>query len=714
MSQSSATPGADHRAIGYLLVLVGLLINKWSVERLVSVDEHIGSAALIAPIVAFQILCVLMGAMLIARPFVGGRTWPFNAAKGLLLAILGLGIFGTLKAVRIVDPNRDFRQAWQAMEVSEELIRVLTPQLGRLSGAVMNLELPDHHTREMFDTQVAVLDLADVDPAERASPLRNASLSFGDWALASTEGRHANADLTLWQPLLKRADYFDHAKMSIVRGRFLDGRDDAYQIDVAFEALARLASGTAQWVKRDIQIDWRRRETAGGPITEELGPPAQADVTLQAEEEAAAWVITRFETVGLRLTESDRSLFADVLASALDEADLVDAQRSIHEELILEMLLDPEAFEEPHQFFDLPAFDRHPGLAVVDLDRDGYDDVYVMARWGPNQFFRNRGDGTFDEVAEELGLDFEDHSSSAIFADFDNDGDRDAYLGRTLAKSLYLENDGGRFTDKSDSMPEGALPYLVSSVSAVDYDRDGLLDLYLSTYASAMLYNGEGGIFEYLSEGDALELNRLTASGDSHRNLNRPGPPNVLLRNEGQGHFSVVEEASALRVFKNTYQTTWADYDGDGDQDAYIANDFAPNHFVRNDGGGQFVDITDETGTADLGFGMGASWGDYDEDGQQDLYVSNMFSKAGTRITEQLAGLDERFGGMARGNSLFQNGTDGFAKVSGVAPPAFLVEKAGWGWGSQFVDVDNDGYLDLYALSGYYTAPEEVELPFDI
>ena len=680
MSQSSATPGADHRAVGYLLVLVGLLINKWSVERLVSVDEHIESASLIAAIVAFQIICVLTGAMLIARPFVGGRTWPFNAAKGLLVAIVGLGIFGTLKAVRVVDPNRDFREAWQAMEVSEELIRVLTPQLGRLSGAVMNLELPDHHTREMFDTQVAVLDLADVDPAERASPLRNASLSFGDWALAGTEERRANADLTLWQPLLKRADYFDHAKMSIVRGRFLDGRDDAYQIDVAFEALAHLASGTAQWVKGDIRIDWRRRETASVTITEELGPPAQADVTLRAEEEAAAWVITRFETVGLHLTESDRTLFADVLAGALDEADLVDAQRSIHEELILEMLLGPEAFVEPHRFFSLPAFDRHPGLAVVDIDWDGYDDIYVMARWGPNQFFRNRGDGTFDEVAEELGLDFEDHSSSAIFADFDNDGDRDAYLGRTLAKSLYLENDGGRFTDESDSMPEGALPYLVSSVSAVDYDRDGLLDLYVSTYASDILYRVKGGFFDqYLSEADALELDRLKTSGDSHRNLNRPGPPNVLLRNEGHGRFSVVEEVPALQIFKNTYQTTWADYDGDGDQDAYIANDFAPNHFVRNDGDGRFVDITDETGTADLGFGMGASWGDYDEDGQQDLYVSNMFSKAGTRITEQLAGLDERFGGMARGNSLFKNGSNGFAKVSGIARRRSWSRKPGGG-----------------------------------
>ncbi len=188
----------------------------------------------------------------------------------------------------------------------------------------------------------------------------------------------------------------------------------------------------------------------------------------------------------------------------------------------------------------------------------------------------------------------------------------------------------------------------------------------------------------------------------------------MLLHNEGGGAFSVVEDPGPLKMFKNTYQTTWADIDGDGDQDAYVANDFAPNHLIRNDGSGVFVDITAETATADLGFGMGASWGDYDEDGDQDLYVSNMFSKAGTRITEQLADLDPRFASMARGNSLFANGPSEWEKVSGYEKPKLLVERAGWGWGSQFVDVDNDGYLDLYALSGYYTAPPEVELPIDL
>ena len=122
---------------------------------------------------------------------------------------------------------------------------------------------------------------------------------------------------------------------------------------------------------------------------------------------------------------------------------------------------------------------------------------------------------------------------------------------------------------------------------------------------------------------------------------------------------------------------------------------------------------------------MGATWGDYDNDGDQDLYVTNMYSKAGQRITAQIAQLDSRFPQMARGNSLFRNEAPNdnfqssifntqFTKVSGMAPPALAVEVGGWGWGSQFMDVDNDGFLDIYTLSGFYTVPKAVALPGDM
>jgi hypothetical protein len=250
----------------------------------------------------------------------------------------------------------------------------------------------------------------------------------------------------------------------------------------------------------------------------------------------------------------------------------------------------------------------------------------------------------------------------------------------------------------------------VEQAIAVDYDGDGLLDLYVSTFAAA-LHPIE--TMAFLNQLDGQHLWALATGGENHVIKNKFGPPNVLLRNRGGGRFARVEE-TALNLFRNTYQSTWADYDNDGDMDVYVVNDFAPNNLYRNDGGGAFTDVTAATGTADLGFGMGASWGDYDADGLQDLYVTNMHSKAGLRIAARVHDVDGSFRRMARGNTLFRNGRDGFERVSSLKRPGLPVEAAGWGWGSQFLDLDNDSDLDIHALSGFYTAPSAVELPIDI
>ncbi len=593
---------------------------------------------------------------------------------------------------------------WDEVVASEEAILQLGPELKRLNHSVLNLQLPDESTRGLFGDFVEVLDLVSVELATQGplgtvwlasvedAPVGDASVGAAGAGDPGVGRNVSREELALWRPLLDHVEYFEHAKFYVIRGDLLLDGSGRLETDVGFEALARAAEGQV-WLRGELTVTW-----APGPSLEAGGPPT--------------WSIVGWRSEELKTMSVDRPLFAEVLDEALEPEALVAARRSIHQELVLEYLLDPEAFELPTPYFDIPATDRHPGVAVTDLDRDGFDDVYVMARWGPNQFFRNRGDGTFEEIAGQIGLDLEDHTTSALFADFDNDGDSDVFLGRSLLPSVYMVNEDGRFVDRSAELVDGPLPALVSAVSAADYDGDGLLDLYVSTYASPLRVPSDMQL-EHLPSGDALELFQLTLSDEEEWMTNRFGPPNVLFKNVGGGRFMLVEN-NGLKLFRHTFQSTWADYDNDGDMDLYAANDYAPNNLFRNDGVDGFTDVTEESGTADIGFGMGASWGDFDEDGLLDLYVTNMYSKAGLRITAQLNEADPTFGRMAGGNTLLRNNVDGFEHVSSLERPGLLVAAAGWGWGSQFVDLDNDSDLDLYALSGYYTAPSAVELPVDI
>jgi hypothetical protein len=167
--------------------------------------------------------------------------------------------------------------------------------------------------------------------------------------------------------------------------------------------------------------------------------------------------------------------------------------------------------------------------------------------------------------------------------------------------------------------------------------------------------------------------------------------------------------------YRNSFHAAWNDYDRDGDQDLYVANDFAPDFFYRNDGSGGFTDITAAAGIDTMGFAMGAAWGDYDGDGYDDLYVSNMFSKAGRRITAQIPGLDRRFAATAGGNFLYRNKGDGtLERMSGGDGMPIPVHLAGWSWGGQFCDFDNDGHLDLYVSSGFYTPPPGLDIGVDL
>lgn len=619
-----------------------------------------------------------------------------GAALLLAALLLACGDAGPETPVRPEAPPGLSAEAWDRIVAAEESLHALTPAFARLSRSLRNLRLPDAGARGLFDAAVVVTDLAPALPAP-AEPVA-LRISRRPLPLAEPAPPVGAPDVSLWRPWLDGVDQVLSAGFGVRRGVLANEDRSALETRLLFRALSRRPDGSLAWARGTVDVTWRR----GGDD---------------------AWRVSAWHTRDFELVEAPRALFREVLDTALPDADdRRRARTSVHELLSLERLLRPDEFERPHRWFFLGSQDRHPAVSVVDVDGDGFDDLYVMARWGPNQLLVNRGDGTFEERAAELGLDLRDHPAAAIFADFDNDGDPDAFVGRSLAPSVYLENEGGRFVDRSASaLPGGAGPALVGSLAAADVDGDGLLDVYVPTYAAQMLVQSlverrhelaqtgvappERVLEDFLPGPEAERLFDLAAAPGVHEFRNLPGPPNVLLRNAGGGRFERVSDPGPLAAWRNTYQATFSDYDGDADADLYLAHDFAPNQLLRNDGAGGFRDVTEETETADIGFGMGAAWGDYDRDGRFDLYVSNMYSKAGQRITAQIDGVDPRFAKMARGNTLFRNAEPAFEHVSGLGEDDLRVEAAGWAWGGQLVDVDRDGFLDVYALSGYYTSP---------
>jgi len=176
--------------------------------------------------------------------------------------------------------------------------------------------------------------------------------------------------------------------------------------------------------------------------------------------------------------------------------------------------------------------------------------------------------------------------------------------------------------------------------------------------------------------------------------------------NRGDGRFERATDAGDVEGEFNTLAAAWTDMDLDGDMDLYLVSEGGPNELMRNNGDGTFTEVSDAV-SGEIGFGMGAGLGDYDNDGRTDIYVTNMYSKAGLRIAEQM-GSSEMIVQSARGNSLLRNTTTGFVKTSSLDDSGVQVEAADFGWGGGFADLNNDAYLDLYVPAGQQSMPQEV------
>ena len=348
-------------------------------------------------------------------------------------------------------------------------------------------------------------------------------------------------------------------------------------------------------------------------------------------------------------------------------------------------------------------FKRH-GLAVGDADGDGLDDVYLCQAGGlPNRLFLQNPDGTVRDASGEAGVDIMDNTAAALLVDLDNDGDQDLALA-TFEGIVLLANNGAARFERRGLLSTADTD--LHGLSAVDYDLDGDLDLYvLADFAERGSRPGERAPrFRYHDAND--------------------GGANLLFRNEtseGGWKFADATAASGLDVHnrRHSLAASWEDFDLDGDPDLYVANDYGQNCLYRNDAdadgpGWRFNEVAAESGLVDFGSGMSVSWGDFDRDGFADLYVGNMFSAAGRRITEQarfLSGSDDArralYGRFAKGNSLFRGlGGGEFAEITGAAG----AERGRWAWSSPFADLDNDGWEDLVVANGYISGPDPGDL----
>jgi tetratricopeptide (TPR) repeat protein len=338
------------------------------------------------------------------------------------------------------------------------------------------------------------------------------------------------------------------------------------------------------------------------------------------------------------------------------------------------------------------------GICCGDIDNDGFDDLYVCQPAGlPNRRYRNRGDGTFEDVTESAGVGVLDNCPCALFADIDNDGHQDLIVVRVDGPLLFLNQGKGRFRLKPEAFrfanpPQGTF----TGAALADYDRDGLLDIYFCLYS---YYIG-------------LDQYHFPAPYYDAQN----GPPNFMMRNNGDGTFSDVTAATGMNQNNNRYSFTcgWTDDSGDGWPDCYVVNDFGKKNLYRNNGNATFTDTAREVGVEDVGAGMSVCWWDYDNDGRQDLYVADMWTAAGERVSAQPAFVKEaatEIRGMlhkhAMGNSLLHNEGSGHFSNATEASGAGMGR---WAWSSDSWDFDHDGYPDLYIANGMISGPNRRDL----
>ena len=329
-------------------------------------------------------------------------------------------------------------------------------------------------------------------------------------------------------------------------------------------------------------------------------------------------------------------------------------------------------------------------VSIVDFDRDGWPDIYVTnsGEGSKNALFHNNHDGTFTDVAEQMGVADMNRpgtgvSMGAVWGDYDNDGYEDLFLYKWGKPELFHNDHGHGFTRVADT---AGLPPWINANTAVwfDYDGDGKLDLFIGGYYSEKI--------------DLWHLQNTEIMPESFEYA-KNGGRKYLLRNLGNGKFEDVTDQVGINSHRWALAAAAADLRGTGRPDLFIANDYGVSELYFNDGT-RFHEVGEQTG---VGFapksGMNAAFGDIFNHGQYAVYVSN--------ISEN--------GVLIQGNNLWvpKEGTSGNGLKYENLARDLGVELGGWSFGAQFGDLNNDGNLDLFLTNGYVSLDRNRDYWYD-
>jgi hypothetical protein len=384
-------------------------------------------------------------------------------------------------------------------------------------------------------------------------------------------------------------------------------------------------------------------------------------------------------TLSYRLPQPDESVYAAggwLRQCSVQQSQVARGERYLMKETTEPRGLEPRKLHDNWLNHDATPLPTSGGVYVCDYDRDGRLDVLIA---DVNEYLLYHGGerGRFEDVTAQIGLPhrpFTSEAPGAAFADLDGDGWEDLVLGNNVFRNL----EGRKFEIVSSGVTSLQLPMSGAAIAVADYDRDGRIDIYVAR--------------SHLSMADSW----LVGLGDQ--------AINQLWHNEGNWRFrDVTSQSGTDGGGRSAFTALWLDLDNDDWPDLYVPNEFGNGLLLINQHDGTFQPSAVAEGPCDFGT-MGATCGDVDNDGRIDVYAANMYSKAGSRIIGNLAPgiypepILAKMRRFVTGSQLHHNlGNLKFEQLG----ERYQIAAVGWAYGPALADLDNDGWLDLFATCGY-------------